>query len=350
MITIAIPTKNRSDFLDRLLNYYAACGFQHWISIGDSSEPAHAQRTKNTIQRLSGKIKVKYYEHPNESGPTCMQKLFNDVTTPYAVYSGDDDFFVPDSLEKCIEFLENHKEYSGANGKAVLFSVNNKKEICSISGYKLKSIEADTASQRFRDFMMDYFVAFFSVYRADVCKRMLRDASLVPTKSPVSVSFMGEVMPSSLSVILGKIKQLDCLYLFRQMHERRNYLLDVFDLITSLDWPTSYRAFYDSLAEALIQQDNITLDNTHEIIKQSFWFQLNKGLNRKFQISYPSKFNRIKGSIKSSIKKQFPALANISMQVKHSAFAKNNISLSSLLSPRSLYCKDFMPLYNVFRE
>lgn len=348
MITIVIPTKNRSEFLSRLLNYYAVSGFQHWISVGDSSEPAHIQKTKNVIQKLSRKIKVKYQECPTETAPVCLQRLFNEVTTPYAVYSGDDDFFVSNGLEKCIEFLENHKEYSGVNAKAALFLVDNNKGICSVGGYKQKSIEADTASQRFRDFMTDYFVTLFGVYRTDVCRRMLRDASAMPTTSPSGVSFAGEMMPCSLSAILGKIKHLDCLYLFRQVGHTRSS--DTFDRITNPDWFSAYQVFHDSLTEALIQQDGITSEKAHEVIKQSFWFCLNKVLNRKYQIRYQPEFSKIRGRIKSSIKKHFPCLANIYMKVKYRAFAKDSILLSSLLNPRSLYYKDFMFLYNVFQN
>ena len=56
MISLLIPTMNRSDFLIRLLRYYRALGFQGCICIGDSSDAVHVERTKKAIQELQDKL------------------------------------------------------------------------------------------------------------------------------------------------------------------------------------------------------------------------------------------------------------------------------------------------------
>ena len=125
MITLLVPTMNRSDFLIRLLCYYRDLEFQGCIYVGDSSQEFHATRTKRAINAFDRQLHIVYCKYPDRNNAECIRDLLALVSTPYAVLLADDDFLVPDSMEQCVMFLESHPEYSAAHGVAVLFHLES---------------------------------------------------------------------------------------------------------------------------------------------------------------------------------------------------------------------------------
>ena len=49
--------------------------------------------------------------------------LAEKVKEKYCAYIGDDDFFIPSSLTKCANFLEENKDYISACGAMQLFLI-----------------------------------------------------------------------------------------------------------------------------------------------------------------------------------------------------------------------------------
>ena len=341
MVTIIIPTKNRSDFLIRLLNYYANTGYQHWIYIGDSSDSYHARRTIEAVKGLEGQVKIMYRQYPASTEFACLKNLLETVTTPYAVYIADDDFLITSGIERCIEFLENNKEYTGANGQAILFSLKSsgaKGEFSFVRRYKQSSVEADTATKRLSEYLSDSFVTQFSIQRTDVWRRMYKDVLSIPDRE-----FAGELLPCCLAVLQGKIKHLDCFYLVRQAHSQRYLLRDTYDWITHPDWPRSSQVFQDSLVQDIVDKDNIAKEQAHEVVKQAFWLHMNSVLNLGFQQRYNlPRSKRIKKSIS-----RIPILGRIVQKIKSLRFFSNDISISTFLDRNSPHYDDFVPLYQV---
>ena len=114
MMTLIVPTMNRSDFLVRQLGYYRDVGFQGCICIGDSSDTVHVERTKRALKAFQGKLNIVYREYPHLNDAECLKQLLDLVVTPYAAFVADDDFLVPAALEQCARFLDNHPDYSAA--------------------------------------------------------------------------------------------------------------------------------------------------------------------------------------------------------------------------------------------
>ena len=92
MMTRCVPTKNRSEFLGRLLRYYASMRFPHGIVIGDSSDPEQARDNQEHVARLKGILPIEYRHYPGCSSCECLERLTEFVTTPYCAYVADDDF------------------------------------------------------------------------------------------------------------------------------------------------------------------------------------------------------------------------------------------------------------------
>lgn len=342
MLTIVIATKDRSDFLLRLFNYYVTVGCKYWISIGDSSSGVHIEQARKIIKDFEGKLKIKYNEYPGYNIAQCHKQLLSSITTPYVACVSDGGFLIPNSLEKCIRFLENNSDYSIAHGLGALFILNQEGalgQFHSIGRYvSLSKVEDETASKRLTRHLDNGFTTAYCVYRADLWK------SIWILSCPIKDwSFAGEALPCCLSVISGKVKELDCLYLVRQLHNRRavNAMPKTYEWFTSPDWYPSYQIFHDSLVKALVEKDGIDEKSAHEIVKRAFWSGLRNRFNRAFNNQYCL-------SIGKRIKDKFKGIAGLVScwrMIKSLFFSSRDITLPAFLSKRSPYHNDFMAIY-----
>lgn len=343
LISILIPTRNRSDFLKRLLQYYSDLHFCHKIYIGDSSSSDHVEQTKNTINALKAKLKIFYYEYAGLNNAQAISNLLDSVSTPYAVLLPDDDFLVPRSLEQCAGFLESHSEYSAAHGLAALFKLKSSGAYGPFlwaGRYWQRPIEGESGAKRLLDHMGNYSVTLFSVHRTEAMRVMYKYVSMAKDKS-----FALELLPCCLSVIQGKVKELDCLYLVRQDHERRYLLPDVYDWVTSHDWLPSYETFRDCLTVELTRQDGISVDEAREVVKQAFWLYLAKGLTHKWQVRYVTDGPGFPRLLRD-LARRVPGLRPMWHKFRSVAVGeRHEMSLSALLHPSSPHHGDFMPIY-----
>jgi glycosyltransferase domain-containing protein len=356
---------NRSEFLIRLLRYYRDLNFQGCICIGDSSDTSHVERTKEAIKALQGKLNIIYREYPTFNQRESMEQLLDIVPTPYAASIGDDDFLVPSSLEQCVRFLDSHLDYSAAHGVGGLITLDSNGAHGRIEGasyYRQPVIEAESASLRLANHLSNYSVTAFSVHRIETYRAMYRAASL-----PADKFFGGELLPLCLSVVHGKVKEVDCLYLVRQVYNPRYPLLegrernasessvplnvsattypDIFGWMTSLDWLPSYEVFRDYLAEELARQDGISVDAAQEVVKQAFWSYLANGLINKWKGRYAQNGSGPRSHARATARR-IPALRWTWRNVRSFFPGEDNrMSLQALLRPSSPYHSDFMPVY-----
>ena len=338
MITLLVPTMNRSDFLIRLLRYYDEVGFEGCICIGDSSSPEHVVRTKRVIEILRGKLNIVYQEYPGINVSLCVSRLVDLVSTPYAAFVADDDFLVPNALNQCAKFLGEHPDYVAAHGIGITITLDSKGlhgQITQCGHYRQPVIEAESASQRLDDHLSNYKVALFSVHRIESWRAMFRDVHLLRDRG-----FGGELLSCCKSVILGKSKELDCLYLVRQMHAQRYLLPDTYDWITSPEWYPSYLVFRDSLAETLALQDSISIGKAEKVVEKAFRPYLSMCLSQQpdFRREFYNRYRQVAGSI--------PGARRI-WQLLRSLRSKQHfkLSLRELLKASSPYHADFMPVY-----
>ena len=173
MITLLIPTLNRSDFVIRYLRYLGDTGFRGRVCIGDSSSSWHVDRTKRAIQELNTGFEVIHREYPGLMHFECVRRMLPLISTPYAMCICDDDLLIPSTLDYCMQFLDTHPDYSGATGVATVFTVRPDGaygQMASARGYPLRPVEAESASQRLLDLLSDYQVIGYSLARTEQFK------------------------------------------------------------------------------------------------------------------------------------------------------------------------------------
>lgn len=274
MITLLIPTINRSDFLIRQLHYYRDVGFQGHICIGDSSEVWHVNRIKKAIEELRGSINIKYREYPGVKDPECIKRLLELVETPYAAFVADDDFLIPSAMEQCIRFLETHAEYSAAHGAGITINLKSSGafgHVNRVRKYPQPVVEGESAELRITEHLSNYLVTLFSVHRKETWQKMYKNISFIADRT-----FTGEMLPCCSSVIQGKVKELDCFYLVRQDHSQRYILPGPNNWISSQDWPAWYQTFRETLAGEISENDGISMSRALKVIEHAFGVYMDK--------------------------------------------------------------------------
>lgn len=343
MITILIATKNRSDFLIRSLNYYKSVKFRGPIHIGDSSEPVHMECAKKVIRSLAGEMNVVHYEYPSLDIAECHKKLIQSVSTKYIANVADAGFLVPDSLGRCVEFLESRLDYVAAHERAIMISLRSPGaygQVESAGPLLHRSIEGDTAADRLIYHLSNYSEILYSVYRADTWRLMWENAHFLTDRR-----LGGELLPACLATILGKVKELDRLSLVRHIHDRRYLLPDPYDWITGTNWPPSYQIFRDCLAADLARRDGLSVEEAREIVKRAFWSYLAPGLMRTWQARYAQNGRGLPSRWRE-LAKRVPGLRNAWHMILSSLPRRDDeMSLERLLNPSSPYHGDFMPVY-----
>lgn len=353
MISILIPTLNRSDFLIRALHYYSEVGFKGYICIGDSSNAQHAEKTKRAIQALGNRIKIVYRYYPKPPyihEGMVMKELIGLAPTPYVVYAGDDDFVVPNGLERCITFLKNHPEYSTAHGIRVSIRLKSSGafgDLASAHYVTQCTLESDKALERWIQYMRCSISNQYFVHRIETWRRMYRDVTSIPIRY-----FGPELLPCSISSILGKAKELDCLSIVFQGNDKRA-LDSIYFLITHPNWPQSAKILRDCIVDALVQQDNIDLKIAQEIFDRELW----RSIFSILQWQYRNKYGELTScDVIKEILKRIPGLVTLVRRLKQQKIGeyglnhkynkyRNQLSLDSLLRPSSPFYDDFIVIY-----
>ncbi len=344
-ITLLIPTMNRSDFLIRLLRYYWELGFQGCICIGDSSDAADLERTKRAIEVFQEKLNIDFKEYPGLSDADCLQQLIKSVSTPYAALVPDDDFLVPAALEQCALFLDQHPDYNAAHGKGLAVGLKSDGahgEVAWVLHYKQTAVEGETAAERLCSHLSNYSVALFSVHRIESWREMYKDVFLLTKR------LSGELLPCCLSVIQGKMKEMDCLYVMRQSHNKRYSGISIKKWTGDKTWLSSYQIFRDCLAKELTVYDGISIDEAREVVDQAFSSYLAslpaESWLRQYAIPRLLQFARYVPGARQVWRTSRLVLRSMNL------IGRDEIPLTSLLDSSSPYHADFMSIYRAMTD
>lgn len=347
-LTIVIPTCNRYPMLLRVLRYIDSVKPTLPILILDSSSDK-PDVFRNALDELVQKYRMVWLHYENTISPTQKIKQgLEGVTTPCVVLWADDDFLIPASLIREVEFLEEHPDFDVVHGEAGIFTVaacGGVNEIESVSSYPQRSIIDETGAQRLIKHMQCYTTTFYSIHRTG---NLRRHFSLCAEHK---FGWMwAEIFLSCLAVIDGKTRKTSYLHMFREVHAMKDSWnendgsKDFFDWIVSPYFFVRYEAFRDVLVAELVHVDEISVEDAREIVKQVFWGYLQKGLSQKYQQRYghPTTMMNVKAALKRiyAAKSTWRFLQSLRTSPEH-------ISLSSLLNPHSPYHEDFMPIYRV---
>ena len=213
-LTLIIPTHNRPQFLRRLLYYYAAINETAKFLIVDSSEPVRAAENRELIAEYSSMLNVTHRHMAEDFVTKCRIAVEEDVTTPFLAFCADDDFLLPDSLQRCLAELKSSPEFSAAQGIMVSLCTSKQNRCYALP---VHNIDNNDAEARFKSLAVDWFSTFYSVYRtADACSAWHAAYQFCDYQR---ARIFPEFFLSQMSVILGKVKYVPCVYNLREEHD-----------------------------------------------------------------------------------------------------------------------------------
>jgi glycosyltransferase domain-containing protein len=332
MISLLVPTMNRSPFLERLLGYYAATGFTGTILIGDSSDDAHFAATRALIARLSGKLQVVHQRYPGLNNAQCIHLMLKLATTPYAAFIADDDFLVPASLDRCVQFLAANPDYSAAHGVGISLVLDRSgpwgRPV--VTGYYAQAaIGSDTALSRLEEFEEDPQSVLFCVHRTDTWREMYAEVTHIR-----DIAISTEILPCYVSVALGKVKALAGLHLVRQLHDQQ-YIYREAPIVwmTRPEWQPAFETFCRVVAATISHTDGIDPKEAHTFVEAHYRRRLvsilassmpEEGVVRRVA-------NRIAGAVRRRVNER-------------------GTQLHALLRTTSHYYSDFAEIYRAVTE
>ena len=340
-VAILVPTKDRLDFLIRLINYYVSINSLHPIFIGDASSHSSEELVLKTAQ---GKIPIYYYHWEKLNDRKTLIKLGEKARksnlTNYCAYHGDDDFFVPESLSKCADFLDESPEYASSQGRAFSFALDKKGpygEFEKVGIYwDINELVGVTALERLQEISSSYWIPIFSVNRIN--EFIIDISNGVET---VLDRDFGEYVNVMTLAMRGKSKFIDCLYLARNTHNS-NIHTAKHEWITGENWYPSYCELINSTSKVLSSNGN--LSEVESNIKAKL--AINKIISPNF---YPK--TSVSKWLRSSVlgyldKKRLYKLIKFYRRVKYFLISVRFMIISKTRLPKSNYYKDVSPIIN----
>jgi len=120
-LTILIPTYKRHKELTKKIKYLMNFDFK--VLIIDGSP-------KQLSTKFIGKSKnISYFHLPVENRYDRIFFAIKKIKTKYVKLEADNDYYLPSSLNKSVDYLEKNKNYSAVIGKCGLYSEYKKKYI-----------------------------------------------------------------------------------------------------------------------------------------------------------------------------------------------------------------------------
>ena len=165
-LTILVPTRERQDFLIRLVAVWGDTPVR--LVLVDGSDHSISAAHREVIE-LAENVS---YVHSPLSYPERMKLAGSFVSTPYAVLSGDDEFLLPAGLAAAVRLLDQERGLAGCVGQCLrFFPTRRSHRLMFEMGYPYWRYrrDEDSAEQRILHAMDEYNASTcYAVLRSDV--------------------------------------------------------------------------------------------------------------------------------------------------------------------------------------
>ena len=227
MISIIIPTFQRSEFLERKLYHLKLQNCNYEIIILDTSQDIHLKKNKDTIKKYEDSLNINYFKFDKRFH--FNKKTFfgiKQVKNKYVLISFDDDFLNIKALNDSLTFLEKKKDYVGANGY-VLNYVHTPKKIHNLKRVpilgKFDVFEHHDILERSRQYLFSNKMRnqLFNLYRTNILKTIYKPLENYPWKKYTEILF------NMAAISSGKIKLIKRIFEIRTVNVNKEKYQDV---------------------------------------------------------------------------------------------------------------------------
>lgn len=346
-LTLFIPTRNRPHFLRMALEYYREIGWPYSIFIADASDPEMFAQTAACLKTLPSLRAVEHRLFPADIGVhTSWLQVLEEIQTPYVIYAGDDDFLIPSAMQRCIDFLETHNDYTLASGFALRPTVRQKEdgsyEILSMESGIFKSIEDESPVNRLlKCFYPTWAPNEQALQRTSQIRETFRSAIGRGLDVNRESELFCECAINGTNVIKGKEKKMgEFLSLVMLKHGQQLYrsqCINTFRRFISPHFPKTAETVVDWWRQELIAK-NVSAEEAARTAEAVFMYLIHqKCLSGLRDILQPM----VADSARSRLAR-LPFARKIWQSLKP---ARYKITMPALLSETSAYHDDFIKVY-----
>lgn len=264
MISLIIPTINRSDHIIRYLRYLTDVNFTGQILIGDSSNEYHHNIIKKFVKKKF-KFQIILKKFPKKLPHYCIFNLKRYINQKYAMFICDDDIIIYENIKFMTQFLNQNKNYSSVGGKMLLVGIDKNNKPYTASPYPLNNYEKNKSVDRVIDMFNNYTVVNYTIKRAEIFKKTFKIKN-----NNFDKGLSAEVHPSFLCTTFGKVKSLNKLFCIRFIHHRRIILKEIQDLVFDFKWQADHKFFFEDLLKEIIKIDKKISKNKLEKIIRAY--------------------------------------------------------------------------------
>ena len=346
LCTILIPTYNRPKYLKRILGYYNGFEENYNIVIADSSLNNNKEINKKNILLFSN-LDIIYLDHySSKINPLHkFADMVNYVEKKYCVFCADDDFIIPNGINQSVTFLEKNSDFSVAQGRFIGFSIKNSKnkglkQFHWAPLYTNKSTIFSDPKDRMYEHLSNYNLpTIYAVHRTDLLKMIFED-----TVEYTNDGKFGELLPSMLDLIYGKMKKLDVIYSAREsiIGSGGQAGKSLEDFIKNGTYEKKYTKFKNCLAKHLIKNSQMNGYEAKELIDKAMSVYLGRPYSKNYKGILIGKMINLLNALNlpESIDK------NIRTLYKKIFTPEINDLKNTIESPNSKYFDDFNTIRN----
>lgn len=225
-ISIIIPTKNRPNFIIRLLDYYLKSGFKGDILICDASDKNLYNENKKNILKYQKGLKIQHFYDSELLPDEANSFLTKQVKTEFCVYVADDDIILVPSLLECINFLNQNPDYSAVHGDAFLMSLeggaaDSNGKVISFGDYRMATSTKNNSLDRIEDWFNNMYQMNMCVIRTSINVDAFNEVNKL-SKYYANFIFC-ELVHGAVVLARGKVGKIKNAYLIRQANIEGNY-------------------------------------------------------------------------------------------------------------------------------
>jgi len=341
--SIIIPTYNRPQYLKRILSYYDECGAAYNIIVADSSSDEMKKVNEETIS-LPTNLSI-YYINTYPTTIDGLHKIvdaLNYVKTKYSVFCADDDFITPNGIDKSLDFLEENPDFAIAHGNTASFYLKDNRQGNQQFYWKhiycsSKSIIFPDPGERIASHLRDYHPTFYAVHRTDLLRMIFKE-----TARFASDGRFGELLPSALTLIDGKLKHLDILYGARESIPGSGGQTSegLISFMRSDTYNDKYANFKICLSTHLSKQSHLSIEESGKVVDDAMECYLRKRFGHNYEhISLIERMGNILN--RSRLPSQLDGMIRASYRALFVAKKKAVSPVSLEISPTSEYFDDF---------
>ena len=298
-VSLVIPTKNRLFFVKKLIDYYKLINFKSEIHIGDASDRGNFIKLQKYADLNKDYLKIKCYWLPNLPEGATSKKILSFVSTPYVLWSGDDDYFLKEGIKDCVKFLENNTNYIAVNGLTYFLTISTSNfKIISADNYPMHSYSISSAKKRLLHINNNpRGDIFYSMHRTENMKNNYKYSDKVESHFIATGA-----MPKLMSALQGNIKNINTLFLVRTRHEKHfedSIKINYNEMKKTNEYRKANLIMKNYLNRELSKIDNISLIKSTKFIDYVIDMGNKLGLKRK------NKFIEIRNKRNKSIIKRY---------------------------------------------